>query len=163
MSNLLLPNRVAIQLVDRNKLPLKMAGVLFRIHLFARARNDFTLQPFASDGEGIVTILKEELEAEVQANYDSGVMDCDHVSTCFPSVEIQLLSVEDIERAVKARKIWKNLLAGERDRWISMDQLLDVYRNACNKELFYEQSQPIRAQLEKSGAEYFYVFLIVPR
>jgi hypothetical protein len=91
--------------VDGNKLPLKMVDVLFRVHLLARIRNDFTLQPFASDGEGIVTILKKELEAEVQSHYDSGVMDYAHVSTCSPSVEIRLLSVEDIEGAIKARRL----------------------------------------------------------
>src|SRR5208282_438506 len=152
MNNLLLPDRVAIQLVDSNKLRLKIAGVLFRVHLFARTKSDFTLQPFASDGEGIATILKKELEAEVQASYDSGAMDFAHVSSCFPSVEIQLLSVEDIERAVKARKIWKNLLAGERDRWSSMDQLLNVYRSANNKTFFSEQSRPIRVKWDRAGA-----------
>jgi hypothetical protein len=116
MNNLVLPNRVAIQLVDTDKRPLKMANVLFRVRLFARYKSDFTLQPFASDGNGLVTNSRNELEAEVAAAYDSGLMDYAHVSTCSPSVEIRLLSGEDIHRAIEARKIWTNLLAGERDR-----------------------------------------------
>jgi hypothetical protein len=54
--NLILPDRVAIQLMDTEKVPLMMAGVLFRVRLFARRRNDFILHPLASDGEGLVTI-----------------------------------------------------------------------------------------------------------
>jgi hypothetical protein len=116
-----------------------------------------------SDQEGIVTILKKELEADVQANHDSGVMDFAYVGNCFPSVEIKPLSVEDIDGAIKARGIWKNLLAGERYRWISMEQLLNVYRNANNQELIPLQSQPIRAQWDKAGTEYSYSFMVVPR
>jgi len=61
MNNLVLPNRVAIQLVDTDKRPLKMADVLFRVRLVARHKSDFTLQPFASDGNGLVTISRNEL------------------------------------------------------------------------------------------------------
>ncbi len=163
MNNLVLPNRVVIQLVDKNLLPLKMAGVLFRVQLFARHKNDFTLQPFASDGEGIVAIVKQAMEAEVAANYDSGVMDYAHVSDCRPSVEIRLLSEDDIDRAVEARKIWNQLLTGERDRWNSMDQLLNVYRSANNRKLLADQSHSIRDHWDKAGAEYSYSCVVVPR
>jgi hypothetical protein len=61
MNNLVLPNRVAIQLVDTDKRPLKMADVLFRVRLVSRHKSDFTLQPFASDGNGFVTISRNEL------------------------------------------------------------------------------------------------------
>jgi hypothetical protein len=90
--NLILPGRVAIQLTDTEKLPLTMAGVLLRIRLFARRRNDFILQPFASDGEGLFAILTTELEVNVEAAYDSDLMGHVSVSECFPSVEICLLS-----------------------------------------------------------------------
>jgi hypothetical protein len=64
MNNLVLPNRVVIQLMDKNTVPLD-GRVLSRVQLFARHKNDFTLQPFASDGEGLVVISKKEMEAEV--------------------------------------------------------------------------------------------------
>ncbi len=120
----------------------------------ARRKNDFTLQPFASDQEGLVTILRKEIEAAVAATYDSGLMDYAHVSDCFPTVEIVLLSDDDIDRAVAARKIWIHLLAGERDRWNSIEQLLNVYRNASNNRLLSERSLPIRDNWERDGAEY---------
>jgi hypothetical protein len=46
----------------------------------------------ASDGEGLVTILETELEANVESAYDSDLMGHVSVSECFPSVEICLLS-----------------------------------------------------------------------
>lgn len=163
MNNLVLPNRVVIQLVDKNALPLKMARVLFRVRLFARHKNDFTLQPFASNGEGLISIARQEMEADVVANYDSGVMDYAHVSDCVPSIEIQLLSEDDIRRAIEARKIWKHLLAGERDRWTSIEQLLDVYRTANNGKLLSDQSDPMRTHWDQAGAEYSYNYTVVPR
>ena len=162
MNNLVLPNRVAIQLVDTDKRPLKMADVPFRVRFFARHKSDFTLQPFASDGNGVCTISRNEVEAEVAAHYDSGLMDHAHMRGCSPSVEICLLSAEDIHRAIEARKFWTNLLAGERDRWDSIEQLLDVYRKANNGRLFADQSPPIRDDWDKVGAEYTYDFVVLP-
>jgi len=159
--SLVLPDRIAIQLVDSDTIPLKLPGVLFRIHLYARYKNDFNLQPFASDGNGLVTISKEDLESEVEANYDSGLMDHARVTDCFPSVEVRLLSVDDIDRAIEGRKIWSFLLAGERRRWNSMDQLLNVYRNSSNGRLLLEHSHPIRDDWATDGTEYFYDFVVV--
>jgi len=163
MKNLVLPNRVSIQLVDLKSLPLKLKNVLFRVRLSARHKNDFTLQPFVSDGDGLVTILSNELEAEVAANYDSGLMDYGHVSDCSPTVEIRLLSEDDIYRAIAARKIWKLLLAGERDRWKSIEQLLDVYKSANNGRLLQDRSSAIHDEWDKNGAEYSYSCMVVPR
>ena len=80
MNSLVLPDRVVIQLVDKNLLRVRLAGVLFQVRLFAKHKNDFALQPFASDGDGLVTILRNEIEAEIAAAYDSGLMDYSSVS-----------------------------------------------------------------------------------
>jgi hypothetical protein len=161
--NLILPNRVAIQLTGTERVPLAMAGVLFRIQLFARQKNDFRLQPFASDSGGLVTISRKDIEAAVAAKYDSGLMDFHDVNNCFPSVEISLLSQNDIDRAIEARKTWTSLLKGERDRWTSVKQLLDVYRNANNRRLLSDGLPPIRDDWNKPGVEYSYTFAVAPR
>jgi hypothetical protein len=135
--NLLPPDRVAIQLTDTEKVPLAMAGVLFRVQLFARQKNDFRLQPFASDDRGLITISKKDIEAGVAANYDSGLMDYHDVDSCFPTVEISPLSQDDIDRAIEARKThWTSLLAGERDRWscstsTELPAMGDSYPTSC--------------------------------
>jgi hypothetical protein len=143
-TNLIPPDRVAIQLTDTEKVPLTMAGVLFRVQLFARQKSDFRLQPFVRDDRGLVTISKKDIESGVAANYDSGPMDYHDVDSCVPTVEISLLSQDDVDRSVEARKIWTSLLARERDRWPSKAQLLEVYRNANNGRLISDQSPPIR-------------------
>lgn len=97
------------------------------------------------------------------AHHDSGLMDYGHVSECAPTVEIRLLSEDDIHRAIEARKIWKLLLAGERDRWKSIEQLLNVYKSANNVRLLLDQSPAIRDEWDKDGAEYAYSCIVVPR
>jgi hypothetical protein len=163
--NLILPDRVAIQLTDAQKVvPLAMAGVLFRVQLFARQKNDFRLQPFLSDDRGLVTILKKDIEAEVRAHYDSGLMDYHDVGSCFSMVEITLLSQVEIDRVIEVRRThWTSLLAGERERWTSIEQLLDVYRTANNGRLRYGQFSRIRDNWDEPGAEYSYDFFVTPR
>ena len=54
---------------------IRMSDVLFRIKVFARRKNDYSLAPFATDDEGLATITKAQLKSEVAADHDSGVMD----------------------------------------------------------------------------------------
>src|SRR5215467_14113559 len=136
MSLKVLPKQVTIQLVDSRSNPIRMANVLFGITAFASRKNDYHLQPFGTDSEGLATITKDQLEAEVAANLSSGLMDYDHISGCSSTVEIRMLTNEEIERAVKARQtMWRALLDGERDRWQSIEQLLAFYEHASNSRL----------------------------
>jgi hypothetical protein len=162
--NLILPDGLAIQLRDAESLPVVMAGVLFRLHLFARQKNDFWLQPFASDDRGLVTISKKDIEAEVKAHHSTGLMDYYDVGTCFTLVEISLLSQRDIDGAIEARKNhWTSLLAGERERWTSIEQLLGVYGTANNRRFRYSQFSHIRDNWDEPGAEYSYDWFVTPR
>lgn len=73
MSLKLLPKQVTIQLVDGRNRPIRMANVLFGITAFASRKNDYHLQPFGTDSEGLAKITKDQLEAEVAANLSSGL------------------------------------------------------------------------------------------
>ena len=163
MDNLILPTRVTIQLVNKNKLPLRIPYVLFRVTAFAAIKDNFVLQPFASDSEGLVTITKKELEARVADCHDSGLMNYAHINGCSASVEIRLLTDDDIRRAVEARRVWNNLLARERDRWASLEQLLDLYRNSNNGSLLIDRSPPWCVKWSEKEAEYSYKCTVVPR
>lgn len=151
-----------IQLVKKDKSPLRIPNVLFRVAAFAAIKDDFVLQPFASDSQGLVTITKKELEAGVADCHDSGLMNYAHVNGCSASVEIRLLTVHEIRRAVEARRVWKNLLAGERDRWASLEQLLDLYRDSNNGSLLIDQSPPWRVKWNEKEAEYSYTCMVAP-
>lgn len=164
MKGLVLPLRAVIQLTDKSLLPLRLEGILFRLTFFAGRKNDFHLGPFSSDRDGLVTISRREMEAGVSDHYETGLMDYARLSECVPSVEIRLLAQDDIQRAIDVRKMtWTSLLPGERERWNSMEELLDAYKNARNKTLFCDQSPPIRDDWDKAEAEYAYSFVVVPR
>ena len=108
-------------------------------------------------------ISKKDIEAEVRAQYDSGLMDYHDVGTCFPMVEISPLSQDGIDRAIEARKTWTSLLGGEQERWTSIEQLLDVYRTANNRRLRISQFSRIRDNWDEVGAEYSYDYIVTPR
>jgi hypothetical protein len=164
MKNLVLPNKVEIQLVEKSLFPVRLEAVLFEIRLFARYKNDFILGPFASDDSGLVKIVKKDMESEIASNYDSDLMGHSRVEDCLPTVDIRLLSEDDIRRAAEARsKTWRALLAGERDRWDSIEQLLKMYQDANNKHLVVEQASPNRHDWNKPGAEYSYNFVVTKR
>jgi hypothetical protein len=163
MDNLILPVRVAIQLVDKNESPIRIPNVLFRITAFAPRKNDFHLQPFGSDDDGLVTITRKELEAGVADCYDEGLMDYAHIGECSPSVEIRLITDQELINAVEGRKIWRILLKGERSRWNSLEQLLAFYKNANNRELLVDHSRPMRAIWNTEVAEHSYKFVVVPK
>jgi hypothetical protein len=141
---------------------MAISNVLFRITAFARRRNDFHFQPFATNEEGTATITKQELEAGAANEYDSDLMGHVGVEECLPSVEIRLLSPEDIRRAIEARKTWTQLLSGERERWSSLEELLATYRNANNRRLLVRDSSSIRADWSTPGAEFSYECVVTP-
>lgn len=133
MTSLILPEKVVLRLVDSAASPVPIANVLFRVHTFANRKNDFRLGPFVTNSEGVATITKRDLLAEAAAHYDSALMDYDRIENCQPVVEIEPMVPSDIERALIARiDVWKNLLRGETERWKSIEELRNVYRNANN-------------------------------
>jgi hypothetical protein len=77
-------------------------------------------------------------------------MDHYRVDDCFPTIEIRLLSEDDIHRPTEARgKTWKVLLAGERDRWNSIEELLKMYGEANNNmDCFRVRAHPLAVRLE---------------
>jgi hypothetical protein len=133
MISVSLPEKVVLRLVDSTGIPVRISNVLFRVHMFANRKNDFLLGPFATDADGVATITRAQLLAEAAAHYDSGLMDYDQIEECKPVVEIAPMEPSDIDRALKSRiTLWKNLLQGETERWASIEELCNVYRNAAN-------------------------------
>ena len=151
-ANLILPEKVRILVTDADGGAVEIPNLLFRIHAFARRKNDFLLQPFATNSNGIADVSGQELLAEVNAHFDSGLMDYCPILECNEKVEISLLSKDDIHHAIYSRThIWKTLLAGERDRWNSLEHLIALYRSAANSKV---QAAPITMKWNGSQPEY---------
>ena len=161
MPSLLIPQKVVLRLVDSAGKPVRIANVLFRVHTFANRKNDFRLGPFATDADGVATITTRDILAEAAAHYDSGLMDYDRIENCQPFVEIEAMEPSDIDKALKARtSVWKTLLRGETERWTSIEELRDVYRNAANRCI---SVQPFRVRWDDSETEVEYAVPTVVR
>lgn len=76
---------------------------------------------------------RDDINAEIEATLDSGLMDYISHEECSPSVSIFLWSAERISRTLNSRtKAWKTLLRGEVRRWQSMSTLLDLLTRALS-------------------------------
>ncbi len=164
MSNIVFPNEVFITLRDARNQPLAISNILFQVHTFARRKNDFFLGPYPTKEQGIAHFTKTELEMDVQATYDSGLMDYMNVGDCSSFVEIELLSERQIQQALKSRtEVWVRLLKGERERWGTMENLLRAYRESRNRELNVEEDfSKIRAEWDGTQATCTYDFVVSP-
>lgn len=149
---------VEVQLMDGFGKPFEISNVIITVHLFARRKNDFYLGPFVSDKSGKVKITQRELVNEIQATISTGIMDYSSAETCFPFIEIFVNPPEDIDRALNAReKHWNILLGGEKERWDSMEDLLNVYRHAKNKDVkISKELSRIRDEWDGERDEYHY-------
>lgn len=131
-----------------------MANVLFIVHTFANRKNDFKLGPFATDAEGVVTLVKRDLLAEASAHYESGLMDYNVIEDCQPVVKIAAMEPQAIDQALLARtNVWKTLLRGESERWTHIEELRNLYRRATNKGIL---AQAIRVRWDGSANEFEY-------
>jgi hypothetical protein len=152
---LILPEKVRLRLTDVSGRTVALANVLFRVRAFSRRKNNFDLLPFSTDSQGTANISRWELMAQVSAEYDSGLMDYCSIDECYPEVEISVLTNDEIQRAIQTRTtIWKTLLNGERDRWRTHAELVELYRSATNSQI---QAKSLRAEWDGSHSEYEYL------
>lgn len=155
MQYIVLPEKVILRLVDAEDNPVRICKVLFSIRAFTTGRkNDFYLAPFASDDEGVAHIRKGDLVALIDAAYDCGLMDYEAFEICDPSVQIEVMSPEAVERALKSRsEVWTMLLGGEPKRWATIEDLRNLYRSAANTRV---SAQPIRTLWDGRAQGYDY-------
>lgn len=145
---LLLPSSVVIRLKMPDGSPLRLANVLFKIQTFATHKNDISLFPFASDAEGIVRITRDEMKAEASATYDSGLMDYCAIESAHDMIEIRVSSSSEIERAISSRTgTWTSLLAGEKERWKAIDELVVLLGSASNSQLAVPEELSLRPKI----------------
>ena len=156
MTRLILPDLIKIRLVKPRQLDLPVDNILLYIKTYASHKNDFYLGPFVSDKYGIITINKTDLDNEVVATYESGLMDYSSIESNFSFVELRLYNQEEINKLIESRtQYWTNLLKGERERWTSINHLVDTLKKSNNKLLrLYESIRHIRADFDGSQKEY---------
>lgn len=156
MSKLILPDIIKVRLVKPRQLDLPVDNILLYIKTHASHKNDFELGPFVSDKDGIITIRKSDLDNEVAATYDSGLMDYSSIDSNFSFVELRLYNQIEIDKLIESRtKAWKTLLKGETERWTSINHLVDTFKKSNNKLLLlYDSTRRIRADFDGTQTEY---------
>jgi hypothetical protein len=136
MENLIVPEFIEIQLTDFSNSPVSIENIAVYIKTKARHKNDFKLGPFFSKKNGTIQITKVDFMNEVNANYDSGLMDFSSIESNHPEVEIILYSEEELNRMIYSRtNIWSELLNGEKERWESIEILIEALKNSTNRHL----------------------------
>jgi hypothetical protein len=159
---LCLPSLVVLRLSSGRGEPLRLANVLFSIETFATHKNDISLFPFASDADGFVRITTDEIRAQVEATYDSGLMDYCAIESAYEIIEIHPASVSEINRCISTRSTgWTSLLGGETRRWKSIGELIALLKSAANSQLVIPEELSIRPKVRdrwsKPDASYEYV------
>jgi hypothetical protein len=163
MPILSIPERVTVCLLTSSGEPFLCADILIQVHLFARHKNDFHLGPYPTNAEGIATFTPQDMQANVDATYDSGLMDYPPVGECSSRVEIAVFPPDAISRALEARtKVWTSLLRGEEKLWKSIEELRNLYRRAENatRGISILSPTPIHDEWRDLGAQCEYVFIV---
>ena len=157
---LVLPESVTVRLKEADGKALPLANVLLRIDTFATCKNDISLFPFVTNSDGVAHISKKEMEAEVSATYDSGLMDFSSIESAEREVEIRICTVAEVERAIDSRsKVWTSLLRGEEKRWSSISDMLTVLRSATNARCGDPKAK-VRGIWDQPGAKFDYEIVI---
>ena len=156
MTKFRLPEKITIKLIKQRQQDFSLDNILLYIKTYARHKNDFYLGPFASDKNGIITITKNDLDNEVTATYESGLMDYSSIDNSFTFVELRLYDQDEIDKMITSRtEVWTSLLKGEKERWTSINHLVDTLKNSNNKHLLlYDSTKRIRADFDGTQNEY---------
>jgi len=155
MENLIIPDHIEIQLTDLSNEPLMVENVAVYIKTKARRKNDFRLGPYFSDINGIIGIDREDFMNEVNATYDSGLMDYSSIESNFPEVEIAPYNKDEIARMIDSRtKVWTSLLNGEKERWSSIDVLIDRLENSMNGNIESDKCESVLTRFDGIQSEY---------
>ena len=163
LERLVFPELASLQLVTGSPTeprPLPLAGAVFAVHLFASARNDYTLAPFVTDPAGILQITRAACECLMDAAHDAGLMDHAGVGHCSARVEIRLWTGSDVQQAADARRhVWRRLLQGEDRLFRSLEELVAIYDHAPNARLSVS-SRALRPIWDGSDPRPSYQYLI---
>lgn len=156
MTKFILPDKITVRLVKPRHQDFSVDNILLYIKTNARHKNDFYLGPFVSDKNGVITITKNDLDNEVTATYESGLMDYSSIENSFTFVELRLYDQDEIDKIIESRtKAWTSLLKGEKERWTSINHLVDTLKKSNNKHLLlYDPTKRIRADFDGTQNEY---------
>ena len=138
------PTRLVVCLQEENT-GRPVANVALTVTLFATKKNDYHLGPPLSDSSGRVVIDRSWVEASIQENRNFFLMDYSStMDQCLPCIAVKVMSVDDIENAVAAMRLYGEATANSLGVAHTLSELL----NASNRQ--YEP-QEVEVCLDTPG------------
>ncbi len=103
---LFFPSTLRLHHVEKDtKAPVP--GIAIRLTIHTQVVNDYHLGPPLSDAAGIIEITEAWVRAGVEYERNTFIMDrLTPLVACSPRVEIDVMSTEDIARAVSGMQTW---------------------------------------------------------
>ena len=112
MQTLFIPEKIIIELKDKNGNSFNQKNILFGIKTFANRRNDIELSPFLSNENGVITITKNNIEKKLENFYSYGLMDYSSIESAKPEIEIYYWGNKNLENYII---YWSKILSGKTD------------------------------------------------
>jgi hypothetical protein len=145
------PNTIRVKVIDsKNNKPI--ANIAVGITLFATHKNDYGfILPF-TDRNGISEVNRNWLDKQIILTKDSALMDySSDLEHCKPRFLIEIMSEEEVKRAVNGHKIWQKAF-NITDEYIDLLSKVDNYKYLKTSklvELTGEQNIEIEFKIEK--------------
>lgn len=99
---------VTISNIETNEL---IPNIAILVTLFAMHKNNYHLIPAVSNINGVIKIEKSWLNSEVEKNRNIFCMDySSNLDDCLRKMEISVMNVNQINKAIKGMTQWKNVL-----------------------------------------------------
>ena len=134
-----IPDMIHVQIVnaDTNE---PVSNIVIMVRLFAIRKNDYSFIPCKSNDEGMIQITKVWLRDQVKKEQSLFIMDYwGSVDQCKPKMEFRIMSVTEINNAIKGMTEWKdfynisdaeieNLMEVNNANYKPVTQIIDFHR-----------------------------------
>jgi len=120
------PRELQITVFD-NDSKQGIPGIALKLTLFARHKNDYTI-PMVTNSAGEVHLSAQYVQESIKNDWELFPMDYEStLDECSEEVEIKVCTPEDVQRTIRAMKIFKSAST------IS-DELIQAFERSVNEE-----------------------------
>ncbi len=113
MQTLFIPDKIKINLLDKQGNPLRQGNILIGIHTFATHKNNIDISPFLSDTAGQFIITKDQIKERADIFIDYGIMDYGSLESARPDIKIYCWGNNSLNRYIN---YWTMLLKNKKTR-----------------------------------------------
>jgi hypothetical protein len=102
------PNTLIIQILD-DELKKPISKIAVKLTIFASAKNDYPIAQPLSNLEGKIFLDQNWVRKAIDDTRNSFIMDYSStMEQCRPDIRINVMSIDEIERAISAMKLFGN-------------------------------------------------------